>query len=569
MTRRSLLLLSALFASACGGSTGITGASGPPHGTFSGSAGFVAAMPIAAEQAMIDDLTHHRTSAVGPTEAALLIGGARDPNEVTALAKALDAIVDGIVRELPGEPTARARRLLEALFTTPTGSPLLQQYAADATTLYGAVTTGRFNCVSATTLYVLAAQRAGLEVRPVLLPSHARAAIVIGGRRFVVETTTPNGFDAPPSVSREAQDRARPKGPRQRVDLYADEKGTEVDWNALLAVTYGNLAIFAQDRGDTVLAASLLAREGALTPPAQAPFVQMQQLSLLTELATRALNAGRRSEALALARRAEEVAPDASSKRLGDQNIAAIATQQLMAEEPTMSDAALEAFPEPLRAYPAAYGDVRASMLTLLAQRRLKHGDVNGSAAALQEAAGVATSDDMRGQTGHNARLGEVNRVASLSTTDPEAAWAQWQRLGPPDPALGDTETKAAHVIAQNRAVRFSNAGQCAELEGVVTSTAGIDQANGLRASCRARHALALAEKRDFKDAIDELRTATRLDPSDPQHRQNLVVMIEKEVDRLIHASHCAQAVPLMTEGRTLGPTEVFWSQAAAFCQLQ
>jgi hypothetical protein len=529
----------------------------------------LSAEPTAAEATMLTDLAHHRTEGTSPLEAALIIGGPPDPNELAARTRALDARLAQIVAELPVEPAARGRALLERLYTADGGRPLLQVYEAAATTLYDVVTTGHYNCVSSTTLYLLAAQRAGVDARAVLLPSHARAVVVLGGRRAVVETTTKNGFDAPPAVSREAQDRARPRGPRTRIDLYADEKGTEVDWNALLAVTYGNLGIVAEDRGDTVLAAALLSREATLTPPAQAAVVRAQQVSLLSELATRALSERRWEEALNLARRAAEAAPDAASKRLTEQNIGAIASQELVAEEPRMSDATLEAFPEPLRPYPAAYGDIRALVLTFEGGRRLRHGDVLGSSAALREAASVATSAEVRGQTGHNAHLGEINRISTLSATDPETAWTEWQHLGPPDPALGTMEGEAARVISENRAIRFSNDGACAELEKVLASAAGVRKPDSLRASCHARHALALGDQKDWTGATAEMRAAVHLDPGEPLHKQNLVVMLEKDVDHLIHASRCDVAAPLIAEGRALDPGAAFFDQAVTYCKSQ
>ena len=535
----------------------------------------LAVEPTAGEQRMLDGRAVDWTSGVGPLEGALAVGGPRAPAELAAMVRELDATLGAIVRQVGADPSsrdpaARGRSLLAALFGAGGGRPLLQQYDADATTLYDVVTTGRFNCVSATMLYILAARRAGLDARPVLLPSHARALVVVRDRAFVVETTTANGFDPPASVSRDALDRARPKHAGSHVDLYADERGTEVDWSALLGIAYGNLGILARAHGDTSLAAALLDREVRLTPPAQAPLVRAQRVSLLTELATRALRARKFDEALALAGQADGAAPDARMKQLTAQNIAAIASQELTDEGEAMSEARLLGFAEPFRAYAGAYGDVRALSLTLVAERRLKRGDVDGSAAALHEASAVATSDDVRGQTGHNARLGELNRLGRLSATEPEAAWSQLRALGPPDPALGTMEQEVAQVMAQNRSVHFSNAGLCSNLEGVLTAPSPVVlHADSLRASCRARHALALSQRGDIAGAIDELRIAVRLEPREPQHRQNLAVMIEKEVDRLVHASGCKQAAPLVAEGRALDPGATFWAEATAFCSQQ
>ncbi len=547
----------------------LVGACGPP---LSASSAQVAVQPSGVEEALLDGQARG-----GPhlslTETALVVGGVRTGAELAEQARALDATIDAAVAALPRggpDPTIRPRLLLEALFAARGGRPLLQTYDANATTLYDVVTTGRFNCVSATMLYVIAARRAGIDARPVLLPSHARGLVVLGDRRFVVETTTAHGFDPPAWVSKEALDRARPRG--AHVDLYADERGTEVDWNALLGIAYGNLGILAQARGDTSLAAALLAREVKLTPPAQAPLVRAQQVSLLTELATGALRAGRFADALGLARRADDVAPDAAMKRLTDQNVAAIASQELTAEGPAMSDAAVAAFPETVRAYPSAYGDVKALSLTLLASRRLERGDVNGSSAALQEAAGVATSADIRGQTEHNARLGELNRLGKLSATDPDAAWAGLQKLGAPDPALAATEAKVAAVITRNRAVMMANAGRCDELEAALAAAAKrapVDGSDELRAGCHTRRGVTRSEHGDMALALDDARAAVKLDPSQPGYRQNLVALLEKQVDLFVHSGRCKAAQPFVAEGRALDPQATFFGEAAAFCATQ
>jgi tetratricopeptide (TPR) repeat protein len=526
--------------------------------------------PTAAERLLLDDAAAHREGRLASVSSALVVGGPRDPNELGARTQELERRLASIVASLPAADAAtRGRALLGALFQPGSEPALLRTYEIDASTLYGVVAAGRYNCVSATMLYILGARMAGIDARPVLLPSHARALVVAGGRRYVVETTVANGFDPPAWVSKATLDRARPRGAGNHVDLYADERGTEVDWAALLGIAYGNLGILAQARGDVPLATALLAREVALTPPAQVPIVKAQQASLLTELATRALKERRLAEALALARSAFDAAPDAETKRLTDQNVAAIATQKLTADEPQLDDARLAAYAEPFRGYPAAYGDIQALVLTLVADRRLRRGDVEGSARALQQAAGMATSAEMRGQTGHNARLGELNRIAKLSTTDPEGAWAALSRLGPRDPALGTSEDEVGRVVVHNRAIFHANAGRCTELEAALASAgaAPVEHADGLRAGCHERHALAASERGDFAGAIEDMRTAVRVEPGDPVHRQNLAVMIEKEVDRLVHAGRCGDTAGLIAEGRTLAQGDTFFDEATAFCK--
>ena len=62
------------------------------------------------------------------------------------------------------------------------------------------------------------------------------------------------------------------------------------------------------------------------------------------------------------------------SRSLMEQNIGAVASSSLDATEATLSDAELAAFAELRRPYPAAYGDVRAMVLTRQSARRLRAG---------------------------------------------------------------------------------------------------------------------------------------------------------------------------------------------------
>src|SRR5262249_12886191 len=151
------------------------------------------------------------------------------------------------------------------------------------------------------------------------LPSHARAVVVTDGRNIVVETTSPEGFDPPPAIQAATRARTRPHAAGgHELDIYGDENGTEVDLAALLAVVYGNVAIFSAQQGKVALASALAAREAALTPPGYMSVVRIQQMSLLVQLAQRKRDEGDRDGALALARQAYDIAPDANAKKMAE-----------------------------------------------------------------------------------------------------------------------------------------------------------------------------------------------------------------------------------------------------------
>ena len=395
--------------------------------------GRLAVEPTAREQAVLHDLEDKHLDRVNALEAALVVGGPRDPAVLDAAERKLSIAIDVAVRDVDAGPTPggvrrptnlpawmgmidaprRGRALLQALYTPHEGHALLERYDADATTLYDVATTGRYNCVSATLLYLVAAQRAGIDARAVLLPSHARAVVVTGTRHIVVETTNRDGFDPPPDVMREARDRGRAKSDDGARELYADERGTEVDFPALLAATYGNLGIMAYAHGDTEIASALVAREAALSPPEVLPLVRMQQVSMLSQLAAHKYDEGRLDEAMTFARRAADSAGDVDGRRTAEHNILAIAARQLRQHEPQLTDDQLATFAEPLRGYAMAYGDLQAVVLTFVARRKSKHGDVAGAVDALHRAAAVSISPEMRAQTRQNA-----DRLDALLTQD-------------------------------------------------------------------------------------------------------------------------------------------------------
>jgi hypothetical protein len=193
---------------------------------------------------------------------------------------------------------------------------------------------------------------------------------------------------------------------------------------------------------------------------------------------------------------------------------------------------------------------------------------VEGSSVALREAASVASSSELRGQAGHNARLGELNRVGRLSATDPERAFREWQALGPPDPTLGTTEAEVAQAIAENRAIALSNTGKCPELEQVLGRvTPASPRANALRASCHARRGINRSDAGDLAAAIADLRDAVRLDPDGSHHKQNLAVVIEKQIDQMVHNHGCGQIASLVVEGQALDPHSTFFGEVTEFCR--
>jgi hypothetical protein len=469
--------------------------------------------PTPREQTMLDDFKDRRLDHVRDLEAALLVGGPRDPEEIEEATRTLDAALRAATRDVATlAAEERPRALLRALYVGARGGrALLRQYQADETTLYDAVRDGGYNCVSATILYVLAARRSGVDARPVLLPSHARAVVVTaGGQHVVVETTDPQGYDPPAQLQEEMRARTRPKLVNGRaVDLYPDENGTEVDFAALLGAVYGNLAVMSLHRGDVALASALSAREATLTPPGYLPVVRMQQMALLVQLATSKYKEGALDEALSLARRAYDVAPDAKAKSMAEQTLTAVAYKQLQGSEAHLDDAELAAYADAFRAAPHAHDNVQALALSLLAQRKFARGDTRGGTAAMQAAASTASSKEIR-----EAFEGGARKVS-------------------------------AYQLAED--------GRCRELEDAKSE---LDDPASTMAYCHARRGESLFDARDYAAAATEMREAYRLAPREKAYRQSLIAVLGKYAAALAGSSRCDEARAVTAEGRALAPTE-------------
>jgi len=80
----------------------------------------------------------------------------------------------------------------------------LVSYSERQTRLDTLVRTGRFNCVSSASLYLIFGTAAGLDVAGVVTKDHAFCSVVSDGLRVDVETTSPYGFD--PGSKMEFQD---------------------------------------------------------------------------------------------------------------------------------------------------------------------------------------------------------------------------------------------------------------------------------------------------------------------------------------------------------------------------
>jgi hypothetical protein len=126
---------------------------------------------------------------------ALLAGGARDEADLERMRALFHGRVDPIASSLQdASPKEAADHLLRRLHGT-----ILRRYVASAWTVRDVLERGDFNCLSATTLFLLAAVQAGLgpNVSGERYRDHVRPLVFAEGRFHFVEATTADGFDAP------------------------------------------------------------------------------------------------------------------------------------------------------------------------------------------------------------------------------------------------------------------------------------------------------------------------------------------------------------------------------------
>jgi hypothetical protein len=196
--------------------------------------GRLRAAPTALEKSLLDDVADRHLDHFSMLDAALIVSGVRDEQELAVMRGRFHALVDPIAAAVVAiaDPYARGRKLLVDLFAQG-DEAMLRNYDLQATTLLDVLESGRFNCVSATTAYLLAAAEAKLVAVPVLLPSHARAAVVLDSGNVRVETTLPTGFDPDPKLIRMVRQQFVPSQ-TVGIPLFADETGTPADFLALL-----------------------------------------------------------------------------------------------------------------------------------------------------------------------------------------------------------------------------------------------------------------------------------------------------------------------------------------------
>ena len=134
-------------------------------------------------------------------EAALIASGATDAGRRQKYLDQIDQLETAARKEIAEAKSTKdkGKKLLQFLHA----GPMAKGYALEQTDLSGILDTNKFNCVSATVLYNILAQRLGMQAHGVRLPNHVFSVLEDAGQLIVVETTSARGFNAHRRLPRE------------------------------------------------------------------------------------------------------------------------------------------------------------------------------------------------------------------------------------------------------------------------------------------------------------------------------------------------------------------------------
>ena len=127
--------------------------------------------------------------------AAMIVEGVRDPKLIETYEARLDALVARVIADVRASGNASPQALTRHMFETMHKEILTKPYSIDCTELGKVMQTGHFNCVSATVLFNVLAEKAGLDVCALEMPGHALSMVRFSdGATMKIETTAPTWF---------------------------------------------------------------------------------------------------------------------------------------------------------------------------------------------------------------------------------------------------------------------------------------------------------------------------------------------------------------------------------------
>lgn len=539
-------------------------------------------------------------------DAALLASGYAEGAELASARRRLETLVAPVVQRLADVQDDRTRAGA-LLITLHEKGGLFGTYDARATTLVDIIDRRHFNCVSASVLYNLIADRLQIDAAAQLLPTHARTLLSMpsekGLERVVVETTSPAGFS--PSPADEAKILASVAGPRaEGARTLVSETGAVVSTRVLIGTIYVNRASIAQEGGEYELAESLFARGEAFASSEEMRRVlRDQRAALLSQLAGDDVTSNdperleRAYRTLLAAVKLEPTHPNVREAVF--HNLRAAAERLIFLEaqqgaEERLIALATEAASVGMRS--ADRSGLRAFALSEVARLRVEAQDYEGAIDALD----LALKEQLgKADAGLEETL-KTNRISALRLAAFRSARAgdfrvglSWvdrieQHLGA-RPEVSEDRLRVIHLVGNKRlddrdyrgavevyregvrrfprddasrtnlvaslerlAMPMIETGRCAEVREVLEEIRTIDAATKFVRLAESRCLIERAQKRleakDYAEAVDLIRAARRANPNEPAVVQNLAVALVRWAEDLSSRGKCREARGLVKE---------------------
>lgn len=482
------------------------------------------------------------------TDAALIASGFESRALLRGARARFEELAGPLVEQLSGVRDARerAKGLLASLHKK---GGLFGEYDARATTLRDVLERRRYNCVSASVVYNILAERLHLRAFAQLLPTHARTVLVPLGqekRSLIVETTSPEGFD--PDSRLQAAILAQVGGSlSEEGRALVSDAGSIVSTVVLIGTIYVNRASIVQEAGDFESAERLFARGEAFAGSSEMKSVlRDQRAALLSQLAA----------------------------------------DDLLSEEPERLRRAYRTLKVAVSLDPRQ-PEIRASVyqnLRAAAERMIHDVAQQGNEATLLAVAGEAASTGMDPAERSGLRAFALSEVARLRID----AGRFDEALDAIDLALREQlssrDTRLKDALEQNRISALRLAAFSAAKKGeYARSLQLLERIRGLpglspdqRGDASDDHLRVIhlvgnkrIDENDLNGAAEVYRDGVRTFPGDTTSRHNLVAVLERLALPLVSRASCDQAEDYLEEIRLLDPSSKFPSDARVKCLIE
>lgn len=550
------------------------------------------------------------------TDAALIASGYESPAHLRSARARFETIASPIVEALKAIPgrRERAKMLLEALHQK---GGFLGEYDARATTLAEILDRRRYNCVSASVIYNLLAERLELESFAQLLPTHARTVLQLDEKKrgTIIETTSPDGFDPDPRM--QATILQQVGGALSDGRALVPDGGSIVSTRVLIGTIYVNRASIVQEAGDLELAERLFGRgETYAGTPDMLRVLRDQRAALLSQLGANDVlseDPKRIDRAYRTIKAAVALEPDEPQIRAAVlQNLRAAAERKIHEIAQKKDEKAVLAIAGEaagLGLEPSERSGLRAFSLSEVARMRIDASDFDGAVDAIE----LALKEQLSPRDLTLRKTLEQNRVSALRLAaftaakkgDYARSMAMIERIrglpGLTTEQRGDTaadQLRVIHLVGNKRiddsdflgalevyregvrrfpgdptcrhnlvavlerlALPLASRAECAKadeyLEEIRVNDPGSKFASGAKTKCLMERARQRLDAKDYAEAVSLMRAARATSPAEPSVTTNLAVALLRWTQSLSQSGSCARAVTLVRELKSLAVSTV------------